>query len=75
MRVKVNLQMVTRLAIKLEDMLKAGYKTGPHYIGMLNEMFLFCPMCEFYHWHQLLARNGYDYRYCCKKCNQVTEYV
>ena len=56
-------------------LLDVGYKTGPHYIGMLNNMFLYCINHRGYYSHELLVKDSNNWRYVCSKCNCNVEWV
>jgi len=75
MNIQIITNMTSRLVISMSTLVSNGYKPGPHYIGMLNHMHLFCANCNIYTNHELMARNTYEYRYVCKKCNCCVEYV
>ena len=45
-----------------------GYKPPPHYIGMLNHMYLYCPFCKMMRWATLMVRSTNDYKYVCQFC-------
>ena len=71
---KIN-NMTSRLAISKDILLLNGYKEHDLFIGMHRTMWLFCAFCNKYGYHNLMARNYYDYKYVCNKCNCCVEYV
>ena len=65
----------SRLILPLKTLLSNGYTHGPHYIGLQNELWMFCNYCTKYEYHELMAKNNYNYHYVCTNCKCAIEYV
>ena len=45
-----------------------GYKSPPHYTGMLNNAYIYCPHCKMNRWATLMVRTTNDWKYVCDFC-------
>lgn len=52
-----------------------GYKLPPHYIGLHNNLWLYCNNHFGYSQHILMVKDTYNWRYVCDSCNYCVEYV
>lgn len=46
-----------------------GYKDPPHYIGMLNHMWLWCSIGQHHSHHTLMVKSTDEWQYVCDTCN------
>jgi hypothetical protein len=67
--------MSSKLIINRDILISNGYKTGPHFIGMHNDYWMYCNAHNGYAHHELLVKDRDNWKYCCHKCNNVVEYV
>jgi hypothetical protein len=65
----------SKLIISKSVLMSNGYKEPPHYICMLNYMFLYCLAHDGYSNHELLAKNFNEWRYVCMTCKNAVEFV
>lgn len=68
-------QTKSALIIHKSVLLSNGYKLPPHYIGLLNSMYLHCGNHYGYAYHTLYSRSDNEYRYVCNDCDVTVEYV
>ena len=70
-------EMTTKLIQTKSLLLSNGYKDGTQYIGLQNNLWLFCnnPQHMKYANHELMVKNKDNWHYVCMECKCSVSYV
>lgn len=69
------LTMKSKLVTHKNILIANGYLPPPHYVGLLNNMPLYCGNCQGMTHQTLYVKEQYDEKYVCGNCNCSVEYV